>query len=786
MQLRHLASFLTGPLRLARFIRAARMRAGLSFETPMKDPLQTVKTPYEILGLDPKAPLDNKVLALAPAQAARRGVPMGEATAAAAALRNPLERARHALLLYRPNALSRLAPSPAGDAGCLAVEQREATAESWTHLLKKKIDDADVLHSLAVLYYWWARHDELELNNYVTDKLRSGTMLSGTLRELNDRFESAKSNWLRALGYWSILLQTPEFWAVLPDLAEEQRTALRDEFRHGLLEQLHKCQELYAAEELPHLAEGFQALELELNTELSAVEAVRETALLKHKHSGTYCVVGPLVLDWVGMLEKVRGLVRERLDKKTSERMQRLWKALSPYRYMNLLIETGNPKEALQRIESLPAKESELDEVAALRSRAHHRYANQLVSVGQVGDALDHWEKAIRFRHTQAEETQIRNDVETGCIENSGKIGDEQAAPLLKRALQLSPGSANLTHALANAHFKRGRGLVTIKFNEFVARRNANPDQFLDRLDSAIAELRTDLRAGVEELEQAAAVGSKESLEELEKLDVDVQRLEAAGLLARADRIFQRALQQAQQRNMVVDEHIKAQFEQSLRDAENAEDLGHPNAKEGADAIRGFLHRSGLYPVRAMRRRPATIRRPTATPGQPAPAAPARPPAGPSPALPAPAPAPAPPRPAPAPSRPTPAPRPTVLARVRSPKHRNVALAALFMLGFCITFLISLPNRSSTSPYQILWTSGWLGKTIIVWVSFMQWSTWLYLLNIRQFPTFLGKVWTQHCLLKLQHKTLQERWYDLYLLLVPAVCVLWGWLYPEARNLLLP
>ena len=76
--------------------------------------------------------------------------------------------------------------------------QREEAAEIWEEELRKNPSDLNLMHNLALLYYWWTLNLERENKN--------GSALEGINSDTFDRL------WRKSIAYWTTLVHMDYFW----------------------------------------------------------------------------------------------------------------------------------------------------------------------------------------------------------------------------------------------------------------------------------------------------------------------------------------------------------------------------------------------------------------------------------------------------------------------------------------------------------------------------------------------------------------------------------------------
>ena len=209
-----------------------------------RDPLQAVQSPYELLGVDQEA--DAEAVRSAFPRAIAAGKASGQRLLEArTVLLRPVDRALADAFLYSPAALAGLSPGWDGDGAALALPARFATAEAWTRALRASFPELGTIHSLAVLWYWWAAY-ESERFATIAEALQKAGAAAGTKtakRTLLSAVAQAEGRdcgsgpdgtctdpdcpwygdwsytcpsiadlWRKAIAYWAALIASRAFW----------------------------------------------------------------------------------------------------------------------------------------------------------------------------------------------------------------------------------------------------------------------------------------------------------------------------------------------------------------------------------------------------------------------------------------------------------------------------------------------------------------------------------------------------------------------------------------------
>jgi tetratricopeptide (TPR) repeat protein len=485
----------------------------------MKDPLQKEINPYEILGVHPEASAGDIDRAFGVA-VGRNPRQVQQLTRARQILKQqPVERALIDLFLYDSEVLLKLEPSPALDTTILEIPQRAATAKAWEGQLRKSFPHLAQIHSLAILWYWWAVHEEAQW------------ALSEPPPENPRGPYSVTELWRRAIAYWVMLVATPGFWNARPqvpgDAVEEiQRKIIEERLRRRLQDGVkqHKDQ--------PKLAEAYHTLELALSTELKTAQDLALTGI--KTRSGAVCC-GPIMLTLHGQLTKFRQKIEAALEKTPGdERLRALRDALSPYTQIGVLLEKNRPEQALKAIESLPDEEQSKAEVVHLRLRAWYAQGQALAEQERFAEALETWGQALHLARER--NLPVPDGLEAQLAETCHKAAlhlqqrDQEGAIALLEKGQALVEDPKIRETLGTLLSKRGVETFNEGQKELVQNRQ-NPEALRK------------LKRGLADLEQAARLGNAEAAKQAETartqmaqvVDYDSLPPEVARLIRKAE-----------------------------------------------------------------------------------------------------------------------------------------------------------------------------------------------------------------------------------------------------------
>lgn len=486
----------------------------------MKDPLQTERSPWDILGIT--SDVSRQELDQALISALRNGVPGHVANRARQDMLDPMTRAWWKLLEYPSDALDQLPVNPMQDPSALELSNRIATCSAWETHLREVYPAADgTTHCLAVLFYWSVLAEEERLT--LSAESQTGTSLS---------FPAALFDvWRGSIAYWSMLLVTPDFWRNGIGISNsEEEVALKQTLKEALHNRLQDQAQAFSSNSA--ITAEYRKLQTTLAAELDSARAIAKYGAKTEK--GTIRA-GLMGLERLGYLEQLRKLVDERHqqypnDQNTSE--VRGW--LSVHLDIHTLIRNDKPDEALARIEGLPATDQRSAEVCELRARALFQQGKHRAEVGKIQVALECWQNALGAGHLPKElRKQVESEVISTCHSRATTLQDKQpdeAIAMLELGLRLVPDSTKLKECLAE--ILTGRAITVCvqeqtKVDAAVKKKEAQAFEHLRQ------ETLPKVRQAVHDLEWAADLGSARAKENLIAAQSFLESLEGEGLSAK-------------------------------------------------------------------------------------------------------------------------------------------------------------------------------------------------------------------------------------------------------------
>jgi len=550
----------------------------------MKDPLQTEPTPHEVLGVDRGAGRDDIEKAFK--RAIVRRVPVTKATRARNDLLDPLKRAFWEVRLYDDAVLRMLDPCPLDDGSILLPRHRAATAAAWESHLRERFPDARVAHSLALLWYWWAKHEEGRFLSLLQTAMKAGPLPDGKMQRdallkqacktegidcdpgrrqhcthedcpwREDCFSSVPALpdvWQRVIGYWCMVEVTRTFWEALPNLPADRVRPLRYMLMDDLKHTLHALSQQYATCLDGGSSDGFprtyRSLLLALERERKTARTVVKAGIRNNR--GKVCC-GVLVLRQMGWLGRVCKVAEER-------KLQDLREALDRHYAIKMLLDANRPEEALEYIRGRPSEERRSNELRDLEARALHLLGKQEASLHRYEEAMDRWAEALNVARSDAMKKEIRKEVVSTARTQALSMGEnrrDDAIALLEKALALVDDE-QLRARLADLLMQRG-------VHEFLEGRK----QVHRAVPAAVEAVVGQANSAVDRGDWDGAIRRLEEAREIQGETSEKQRAAAAKALERC--------------------------EKAMKDLERALELGRQDARQQLDAAHDQMTDMGL------------------------------------------------------------------------------------------------------------------------------------------------------------------------------------------------
>ena len=504
----------------------------------MKDVLQREKTPYEVLGVERDASTGaiNNALKVFIGQ---RG-DMRKGLAAKASLLEPVRRAMVDILYYDRETVASLTPSPVEDPSVLAVPNRATTVASWERSLRVDFPNLGMIHSLAVLWYWWANHEEAFVGRLVETVAGHGIALSDTpsresilaaarqaegvhcqpgegngcqhsgcpwREDCTSGAPRLEVMWQSTIAYWVMLLNMPQFWDGPARRHAGVAERVKTEFVNSLKLRLDALEEQYRKEKAWGLATVYAEMRLALQTEARTARLMTEVGVSLKRDDAKLCC-GALLLQRLNLLNQVQSRVDDAVRGSKPgdwhDLLVRLRDALSPYASVAELIRNDKPDAALAAIDKLPAQDRKTDEIISLRAKAMLAKGQQQASVGDIDEAVDTWSAALEASADTDIQARARKSIVSTVQERAAYLAQhrqEDAIALAERGLRIVDDEG-LRVTLGEMLTSRGISRVN------KAQRSVTENGITQEDVAA-------LEGGVADLERAVELGSKRAIDQV-------------------------------------------------------------------------------------------------------------------------------------------------------------------------------------------------------------------------------------------------------------------------------
>lgn len=503
----------------------------------MKDPLNTEQTAYEILGLEPGATEDEIHAAFKNGVTQRKNVQ--KLTSARNLLKRPDERAMLDLFYYNPEALRKLDPNPNIEPSALDPANRLKTAGCWEKQLKDSFPDLGIIHSLAVLWYWWAVYEEERLSeilksagnvtegkdfsskhevlraiqqekNVACDPAAGESCKIAECRWRDDclpRTPAAEEMWHRVIATWGMLMSNLRQWDRVKAISSLAGNDLKDGIEKKIRNHLFSCTERYRGNGTSRLSNLFQNLDLALSMELKTASEVDSIGIRTGKGKIS---CGRLMLEQTGLLGLVTSTVEAQLRKSPgNSKLTKLLDVLSPFYRIAMLIDSNRPGDALAALNDLPVEAGRDARACRLKVRALMERAKQQVSLGRIDEGLKDWSDGLKVAQEgrfQDLASAITEYIVSTCKEKSAALKQNQRDEAIRILEKGIASVKNEELKLLLAELLTQRGIEAI---------NEAQKNLANNTDGEMQGLLADFSKGLKDLERASQLGFQRAAEQL-------------------------------------------------------------------------------------------------------------------------------------------------------------------------------------------------------------------------------------------------------------------------------
>lgn len=477
----------------------------------MKDPLNKLESPYDVLNLNSAATesdVENAFL-----RVIKEGVDYERANTAKSILKNYLHKAELDVFNYHPRFSKGLKPSPISSPLSLVPPQRGDAGEKWRREFTDKFPDMGYAHCLAVFWFWWAVTQEAALIHQLSASLLKTEQVKSLINIKYSRKQPALQTMIsNVVNYWAMFLADQELWMRDFKLGTDYSAALRN----SVIERLEKWfseaplrwlkvgklegdpeptqrqKQIYASSVL----EAFSNASTEFKRELQLAELFKEVKL---NFNGKPIRCGRSILTQVKCIDDVREKVRKAVDDHPSNQpLRRLLQALSSHVNIIKYIERKEGEKALAVINELPEDEQQTEEISDFKTRALLLMASKYSASGEFAEAIAKWKEALSAGHSEyaKRETSAQLAVEAEKMQEKITGADLNSLIEIMAHAKTLVNDQNLCRALGRLYAGRGGAL----FEEVEGRLKSNsgtPKKLLSDIEQATVDLKEAVQLGM-------------------------------------------------------------------------------------------------------------------------------------------------------------------------------------------------------------------------------------------------------------------------------------------------
>lgn len=506
----------------------------------LRDPLQEERTAYELLGVEIDAQ-DRAIKTAFRMAFARREEQPRKLQQANKDLLNPLERILIDVALYDPDSVRQFSPGLVDSRACLELDQRPTTAESWRRQLEGQFPKLELIHSLGVLWYWWAIHAgnhtaALAESLHAHGKPAEDKTSRPTLLRRNSRLDKTspcnpskgptcplvdcptrqacmhldvgvQDAWQRAIAYWSTMLATESFWIEPAKRVGADPMQARDTMEKTIQDHLFRLTDRFQNAGAPGYADELRRTSADFAVELKTAQAMAKADGTLLGASGMRIGCGRILLQELNQLTSVRQRIELSLRTRPGNRtLQRLQTSLSPFGSVDEAMRRKRWDDALNQFDALDPAERDSVEGRKMKARVLTGIGCQQATLNKPDAALKSWKEALSLIRDRQLRKELSEEIDKTCLERAAAVekrDPDEAVLLLEAGLELTdsqPLRMRLRDLLTNRAIKT--------YND-VQRRVSRPGGTAGPKEIA------SLEAALKDLELAADLGSEQAKQQL-------------------------------------------------------------------------------------------------------------------------------------------------------------------------------------------------------------------------------------------------------------------------------
>lgn len=282
--------------------------------------------------------------------------------------------------------------------------KREETAEIWKDEIRRNPTNYEVLHNLALLYYWWAIEEEK--NN--PDAIYTTSL------------------WRSTIAFWTSLVNNENFWVRRKNknnqyLREEGVENLSDKLIHKLEDTFLRYIDSYRSSAKNERARFHEGNLKRLRLEKKFISYYKDMKkILKDDKMVLPDAYGESLIEEFNLRDYVNTLLERALVKEPgNEKLKKMRYWLCPYREVFLLTEENRFEEAIDKYQKLPTYLQ--DEILGkdLLGTAFLKRGGQLVEEGRFSQARTYWHTCDSYL---TDDNFIKNFIIDVCEKKAQKL----------------------------------------------------------------------------------------------------------------------------------------------------------------------------------------------------------------------------------------------------------------------------------------------------------------------------------------------------------------------------
>ncbi len=476
----------------------------------MKDPIQKILTPYEVLDLDPTIPIDKERID----SAFRDKSDKEGAKEAQAILNDPVKRALVDIFMYNDGTLSLMAPNVYSDIEHL-IKNRHKIGKSWKKSQRKYFPFYPLTHLSAVFWYQWLIYEEEKL--WSEQIGGSGYIIRGMSES-----PSVDELWKDTIYNWVTLVNCEEFWfdwvgeISIPGLTQKD-SLLINELKKGVEEKIKNhisdFGERYRSRGNIVEAERFKNYIKLYSAEKRSSKIISKSGLSRFiKERKYFYTSGKMLLERLDIQDDLISLLEIEISKEPENvALKKVMSVFTSFEELDFTKEVVKDNGSLQKRLLPDDSIKPVEDAKSTKSELILKNSKQLLKEGNWEEAARIWESELKVGQLKSRHMAEMVDVVKNESYLVGKDEPDRAIGILESFTKVFPDKI-LFESLSSIYFARGISKMNNALKKIPRKTSQDiiePEKAILKMAALKSEIKSETESGLNDMQKAAELNPK-------------------------------------------------------------------------------------------------------------------------------------------------------------------------------------------------------------------------------------------------------------------------------------